>query len=76
MRSDPKTGEFINYGPQGPGRDVVKEGIYHIAADENYVYTTIGRKTVLSLLVPQADPEADAASETEMAGARGPDSSA
>lgn len=42
MQFDPETGEFVDYGPQGPGRDVVKEGIYHIAADDNYVYTTMG----------------------------------
>ena len=44
MRFDPATGEFVNYGPQGPGRDVVKEGIYHVAADDHYVYTTMGGK--------------------------------
>jgi len=44
MRFDPKTGEFVDYGPQGPGPEVVGEGIYHIAADENYVYTTMGGK--------------------------------
>jgi len=44
MRFDPKTGEFVDYGAQGPGRDIVGEGIYHIAADDNYVYTTMGGK--------------------------------
>jgi len=39
MRFDPETGSFRDYGPQGPP---CRGGIYNIAADERYVYTTLG----------------------------------
>lgn len=39
MRFDPVTGDFTDYGPQGPD---VTGGIYHIAADDQYLYSTLG----------------------------------
>ncbi len=38
-RFDPDTGEFTDYGVQGPP---VVEGIYHIVADNRFIYTTTG----------------------------------
>ena len=38
-RFDPVTGQFLDYGVQGPE---VVEGIYHIVSDDQYVYTTMG----------------------------------
>lgn len=39
MRFDPVSGEFIDYGRQGPD---LEGGIYHIAADDQYLYSTLG----------------------------------
>jgi hypothetical protein len=39
MRFDPVSGGFTDYGRQGP--DVIG-GIYHVAADHRYLYTTLG----------------------------------
>lgn len=41
MRFDPKTGKFADYGAQGPE---CRGGIYHIAYDGEYLYTTMGRE--------------------------------
>jgi hypothetical protein len=39
MRFDPVTGEFTDYGPQGPE---ATGGLYHVAADDRYLYSTLG----------------------------------
>ena len=42
IRFDPDTGAITSYGVQGPP---VAGGVYHIAADDTYVYTCVGRST-------------------------------
>ena len=39
MRFDPVTGASVDYGPQGPE---AKGGLYHVAADDQYLYSTLG----------------------------------
>ncbi|MBI3919973.1 MAG: hypothetical protein HY318_01045 [Armatimonadetes bacterium] len=41
MRFDPRTGEFVDYGVQGPE---CRGGIYHTACDGKFLYTTMGRE--------------------------------